>query len=146
MENKRKSISFFVMLMIFASFTASSQSKGRETIYFLADTINAAKDNRVLSIETEAQKFVVYEFFCKCMPDYESNVSLYYEKPKEESLFNKKPDLKYISWRDLSNLFAKHANRFDGFYQLEIIEVLPNGKFLRNKVKLAMQHITRKVE
>lgn len=133
---------FIVLTGIFSAKSSSAQSGGLKTLYFLADTINVAKENRILRIVPEGQKFASYEFFCKCMPLYKEYVNFYYKKePEKKDFFDKKPALKYISWQELSDLFAKHANRFDGLYELYIVEVLPNGKFMKNKVTLGLQHI-----
>jgi hypothetical protein len=109
----------------------------RPKLYFLADTINVAKNDRVLQIETVSSFEYSFIFYCKCAAPYKSYVSFFYlndkKKPKS-TVVSQKPDYPYISFKELMDLVNKHHRFFNENYDLFITEVLPDSNYKTTKV------------
>lgn len=120
-----------------AIITAHSQSTNKK-IYYLADTINVSKNNRVLQMGYQDNGFEYYYlFYCNCIKPFDRYVAFYnitkHGEKRAETL-TKKPDYKYISFKDLMELVSKNQRYFDDHYDLYITEVLPKNKFRTDKV------------
>lgn len=126
-----------VFILLFTSLTFG-QSKKIE-IYFLADTLNVSKENQILETGTEGPARY-YSFFCKCMSDYQNmNVTFAYIFPNRKDnieIHSVKPNVSFISWKSLSEIFSKTGNKFDDHYSLFITEALPEDKYRSMKVEL----------
>ena len=128
------------VLAICTNSTAFAQT-AENNLYFLADTLNVPKGQRILGINE--RDFNLYEneyvFFCKCIAPHKDNLAFSYintNKNRKENMLSKKPNYKYISWKDLVLLIEKYQNNFDKVYNLYIVEVLPRNRYKTNLVKL----------
>lgn len=125
-------------LMVFTLQSFAQRDKTK--LYFLVDTINIPKSQRFIEISNEYE--VGYTFYCKCLPSvYEGQPhdDLIYtfinSKQAQQNVTAKKPDVNYISWKELLNL-AVRPGFFKDNYELYITEVMPDHKFRTNKVEL----------
>jgi hypothetical protein len=111
----------------------------RKSIYFLADTINVNPNNRIVEIGKE-DPISYYSFHCKCIEPYKSDVSLTYNyKERHTDTLSKKPDYKFISWKDFSGILTKEGHNLSEKYFVFITEVLPNNRYITNKVNLVIR-------
>lgn len=130
----------YMALVVISLFTSLTFGQSKKTeIYFLADTLNVTKENQILETGTEGPARY-YSFFCKCMPDYQNrNVTFIYIFPNRKDdieIQSGKPNVSFISWKSLSEIFSKTGNKFDELYTLIITEVLPENKYRSMEVKL----------
>ncbi len=111
-------------------------------LYFLADTVNIPKEQRIVSINKAVPSTLYeneYEFFCKCISPYQKNLVFFYintDKHGKENILKKKPNYRFISWKELMMLVEKYQNNFDNKYNLHIVETLPGNRYKTNVVKL----------
>ena len=116
---------------------ASAQSDSRK-IYFLADTIDVPKNQRILEINNGPVKFVgSYEFYMKPYPGHDMNLIFIYEEPKTEmqaKVVDTLPNYPYRSWKSLFELLTNKNMSFDDNYHLYITEKLPNHKYITHRV------------
>lgn len=129
---------FLIIILFFCIELVHAQAKNE--IHFLADTINISPENRILEIGHEGDG-IGYTFFCQCLPPYGRgyNVSFYYLKragTPPETIFDHKPQHKYISWKELSELIVKGKYTLAKTYDFYITEVLPGNKYKTNKVRM----------
>ncbi len=130
--NMKKILLFSLLIISF--YKASSQNR---KIYFLADTINIAKQNRFLKIETASFFEHHFTFFCRCTPPYKDFTSFYYYIKKGDKIaetVSKKPDYDYLSFKEFMDILAETRGYLSGIYELYITEVLPGNKYRTNKV------------
>ncbi|MBE9601954.1 hypothetical protein [Pedobacter sp. MC2016-24] len=52
--------------------------------------------------------------------------------------FSKRPKYKYLLWMELEKILYEKGQDFDKFYDLEIVEKLPNRTYKKNKVNLSI--------
>lgn len=107
-------------------------------IYFLADTIGIDRNNRVLEIKPIDAIQYGFIFFCKCVPPYKYFPTFSYLRTKKvpaSPIMSKKPDYRYISFKELMEITAKYNIYFDKSYDLYITEVLPGNGYRTTKVK-----------
>lgn len=120
--------------LLLVSLSCFSQKK----IYFLADTINVPKGNRILEIVSGAYPQRNYSFYCTCLPPYRFYVTFsYMTGHKLGIIVNEKPSFQYISWKELQDIIVDVKYDFDRRYELYITEVLPGNRYRTNKVELA---------
>lgn len=119
-----------IIVIILISVKSKSQSNKPSKIYFLADTTTTSKENRYFEISAEGNFSSGYSFYCKCAPPYFSYPTFVYRsdrvKPKYSDV---KPDVKYISWKELSDSLHKYGNNFPEYFKLIIVEKLPTGNY-----------------
>jgi hypothetical protein len=137
----KKFISISVFLLAFGSTMAQETIKD---IYYLADTINVAKNDRVLEIQgLKINRFeYTFVFFCKCVwPNYDAVEFSYLvnKKNPQPKVVLGKPSYLYISYKSLMDLVAKHQRYFNYHYQLYITEVLPGNKYRTSKTNFSPQ-------
>lgn len=134
-----KAIKSCIIIIALAIFL-SNQALAQEKLYFLADTINVSKENRILKIGSSMSIEFSFIFYCKCVPPYEEYVEFnYFNNKKSRETTSTKPAVKYISWRQLQDLLAKQGTKFDRYNELYITEVLPGNKYRTNKVALKVK-------
>ena len=118
------------LLALVASVETKAQADELRKIYFLADTLNTAVENRYFEISTQSKVVSGYSFYCKCAPPYFSYPTFMYRNDRiKPKFFDEKPDVPYISWKQLSDLLATHGNAFPTFYRLIVVEKLPAGNY-----------------
>jgi hypothetical protein len=125
-----------IIFLLFSLNYAFAQDT-RPKLYFLADTINVAKNHRVLHIETVSSFEYSFIFYCKCAAPYKSYVSFFYlndKKKPRSTVVSQKPDYPYISFKELMDLVNKHHRFFNENYDLFITELLPDRKYKTTKV------------
>jgi hypothetical protein len=141
---KLKTITKLTSALIFLSVGAFSQQK--KEVYFLADTINVSPQNRILEIGKEStlgDTAFYCSFYCQCLPPYDKGYKpgfSFLRKPGDRAsiVVSIKPDVFYISWKELSQLIAKEKYDFDKKYDFYITEVLPGNKYQTDKVKMTI--------
>ena len=110
----------------------------RTKIYFLADTIDVPKNQRILEISRGPLWFVgAYEFYIKLHPNDNINLIYIYEEPltdMQAKIVDTLPSHRYKSWKSLFELLTNRDKPFDDNYQLYITEKLPGGKYATHKV------------
>ncbi len=129
--NMKKILLFSLLIISF--YKASAQNR---KIYFLADTINTAKQNRFLKIDANAFEHE-FTFFCRCTPPYKDFTSFSYiikKGDKMAEIVSKKPDYAYLSFKEFMDILAETRGYLSGIYELYITEVLPGNKYRTNKV------------
>ena len=137
----KKIILFSLFVFAFSSTKAQEPTKD---IYYLADTINVAKNDRVLEIQgIKINRFeYTFVFFCKCVwPNYDAVEFSYLvnkKNPQPKEVLGK-PSYPYISYKSLMEFVAKHQRGFDNHYQLYLTEVLPGNKYRTSKVNFSPQ-------
>ncbi|MFD0939936.1 hypothetical protein [Pedobacter boryungensis] len=143
MKKFLNSISFLLTLILLSIVHKDLKAQEDKNLYFLADTVNIPKDQRLLNIN-KSVPFTLYEkkyeFFCKCLPPFKQNLMFFYintQRGSKEEIFYAKPIHNYLSWQELMALIEKHQNAFDQKYNLYIVEVLPGKRYKMNLVKLA---------
>lgn len=104
-------------------------------IYFLLDTINIPKENRIVEAGIEGA-WRYYSFYCRCIREYDRNITFVYLSKNQGKTRTDKPALLYTSWKDLSQLIWLEGKKFDEKYSLNVIETLPNNEYLINQVKM----------
>ena len=115
----------------------------RKKIYFLADTINVNKNDRILEIASEAEA-TCFTFFCRCLPPYTDgnaryvNFCYFWKDQVESEGVSTKPAFDYISWKNLSEIISEVQYEFRNKYELYITEVLPNHKYKTYRVRLTI--------
>ena len=125
------------MSLLILSFCDTKAQKSKEEIYYLADTINVSKNDRVLEISGISGYDQSFVFFCKCVKPYNSYPEFIYlvDRTKTKpAMVLKKPNYPYISFKNLMDLVAKKTFNFEDDYQLYITEVLPGNKYITKKV------------
>jgi len=132
--------SFIVCMLVFMINTGFAQE--RKKIYFLADTINVNKNDRVLQIASEGPA-TCFAFFCRCMPPYtDGNAQplnfCYWKEQVNYETASIKPNINFISWRELSQIVSEVKNDFENKYELYITEVLPDHKYKTYGVRLTI--------
>jgi hypothetical protein len=127
-----------VIVKILLLVTLSSLTYGqKKQLYFLADTINTNKLNRYFEISNEGKAIQYYMFYCKCIAPYKQNIIFIYRPNITKPMVSDKlPNYHYSSWMELSNLFSDKGKGFNDFFELFIVEALPNKKFMTNRVNL----------
>lgn len=108
-------------------------------LYFMVDTVSIPKEQRIVKIYKSTSLTYSYEFFCKCIEPYKVNLSFFYVYNKKRPagiISDYKPNYKYLSWQELFELAEKNKNYFDRNYNLYVVEVLPNKKYMTNLVKM----------
>ena len=125
-------------------FSNTNAQEPKKEIYYLADTINVAKNDRVLEIEgLKINPFeYTFVFFCRCVrPNYVYPLFSYLvnQKNPQPPIVLGKPNHPYMSYKTLMELIVKHQRGFDYHYQLYITEVLPGNKYRTNKVIFSPQ-------
>jgi len=133
------------LFLILFSFLSSSLCFGQDTkqkVYYLADTINVGPSNRILNIEKEAI-FVCYVFYCRSIEanQYRYPAFIYSVNRSKTMRFSKRPKYKYLSWMELEKMLYDKGQDFDKFYDLEIVEKLPNRTYKKNKVNLSIVNL-----
>lgn len=124
---------FFVVAFLVWFKTSSAQSP--KPIYFLVDTINVQKENRIVETGIEGV-WRYYSFYCRCISGYERNPTFLISTKEQQSVRADKPAFIYISWKDLSILINKEGKKFDDKYILNTVELLPNNEYLVSKTWL----------
>lgn len=128
-------------MLVFGNINAQDTKK---EVYYLADTINVAKNDRVLEIQgLKINRFeYTFVFFCKCVwPNYNAVEFSYLvntKNPQPKEVLTR-PSYPYISYKTLMELVAKHQRYFDNHYQLYITEVLPGNKYRTSKANFSAQ-------
>jgi len=119
-----------VTFTVLISIESRSQTIIPETVYFLADTTNTPKESRYFEIGTEGKFVSGYSFYCRCAPPYFSYPTFMYRndrvKPKYSDV---KPDVKYMSWKQLADSLHKYGNNFPKHFKMVMVEVLPSKKY-----------------
>jgi len=72
---------FFLIFLFFLLNNGYAQ-EGRKKIYFLVDTIDVSKKNKVVQMEWFGAFEQFFVFFCKCAPPYKSYVTFSYINKK----------------------------------------------------------------
>ncbi len=68
--------------------------------------------------------------FCGCAPPYLRYPTFMYRNDRITPKFSDvKPDLRYISWKQLSDSLHKYGNNFPDRFKLVVVEKLPTGKY-----------------
>lgn len=127
---------FFIMVLLALAINVHSQSTNTR-IYFLADTINVSKENQVLKHGYINFFEYFFTFFCKCAYPYKNEITFSYINKKGEKkaeIVSEKPELKYISYRELMNIVNEYHKIFNDSYDLYITEVMPGNRYRTNKV------------
>jgi hypothetical protein len=137
-----KKLILITFLLFSLNYTVAQDSKPK--LYYLADTINVAKNDRVLEIQgLKINRFeYTFVFFCKCVwPNYDAVEFSYLvnKKNPQPKVVLGKPSYPYISYKTLMDLVAKHQRYFDKHYQLYITEVLPGNKYRTSKASFSPQ-------
>lgn len=110
----------------------------RKVLHFLADTITVNANNRILEMGKEAS-VSYYSFYCKCITPYNSNVSFTYSNRESKAdTLSYKPDYKFVSWRDFSDIINREGKELSKRYFIYITELLPNNNYITNKVRLVV--------
>jgi hypothetical protein len=139
--------SFKLLIVIFTvliSVESRSQTNKPETVYFLADTTNTSKENRLLEIGTEAKLFSYYTFYCKCAPPFFMYPTFMYRNDRvKPKLSDVKPEVSYMSWKQLSDSLHKYGNNFPEHFKLVIVEILPSRKY---KIVEALRYVHQNKE
>ena len=123
--------------LLILSFSDTKAQKSKQEIYYLADTINVSKKDRVLEISGISGYDQSFVFFCKCVKPYYNYPEFIYLVDKNKNkptVVLSKPNYPYISFKNLMDLVAKKTFNFEDDYQLYITEVLPGNKYLTKKV------------
>lgn len=133
MKKIKKLLTITATLLSLAINCMGQENNTKPIVYFLADTVDVNKNNRVLEIG-KTGVITYYAFFCLCVPPYE----LYPMFVCRENEFNTGaykviPEGRFISWRELSGLLSKHGDRFLEAYQLCIVEKLPDRSYRINE-------------
>lgn len=109
------------------------ENKLKPIVYFLADTIDVDKNNRVVEIGME-EGIKYYAFLCRCVTPYQLYPIFIDGDSKITSKLSKTlPKGSFLSWKKLSDLLSKHGNNFVEEYQFIIAEKLPDGTYLINE-------------
>ena len=137
-----KKLILITFLLFSLNYTVAQDSKPK--LYYLADTINVAKNDRALEIQgLKINRFeYTFVFFCKCVwPNYDAVEFSYLvnKKNPQPKVVLGKPSYPYISYKSLMDLVAKHQRYFNYHYQLYITEVLPGNKYRTSKTNFSPQ-------
>ncbi|WP_256007483.1 hypothetical protein [Pedobacter deserti] len=129
-------------LLACSSLYAQAQAQ-EEEVYYFVDTINVNPANRVVSIGMTGppggnrQRY--YTVHCRCLTKNEYVYPMFYhpiDRRQPEVKLKDLPTGRYLSWKELENGLYKHQQNFDSFYALTIVEKLPDGMYIKNKVRL----------
>ncbi len=126
----------FTLVFMFSFREVKAQDE-RTKIYFLADTIDVPKNQRILEIRRGPWFVGVYEFYMKSYPTDNINLIFTYEEPRPEmqaKIVETLPNHHYRSWKSLFELLTSPDKPFDDNYQLYITEKLPGGRYTTHKV------------
>jgi hypothetical protein len=122
----------YIVAFSIIAFSNNAFSQKREKVYFLADTINISKNNRVLCIQKNSPYEWSYIFYCKCVEPNKQNLVFSYIEKKgmmKAEISDKLPTSLYISIKKLYQLVSMEQRNFDKKYELFITEVLKSGKY-----------------
>ena len=134
-----KNLFFFktlIILLFAVSAKAENRKINRDTLYFLADTINIPNKSSIIEIGYEGP-LRYHTFFCKCIEGYKNNPTFVYNY-KQSNYILKEDTLSFptISLRELLRLLASDGFTFNSRHVFYIIEVLPDKRLSKNKVHL----------
>ncbi|MDQ7947947.1 MAG: hypothetical protein REI78_08365 [Pedobacter sp.] len=115
-------------LMLLMTTLAYSQKK---RIDFLVDTVNIPKASRINSISGKGE--IIYTFFCRCL-ETKQDMRFTYLNSKKGSISLMRPKFHFFAWKDLLDLIDNDVIKFDQNYELYITEVLPQNRYITNKV------------
>ena len=130
---------FTLLLGILLMASQSYSQTGKKKVYFLADTINIPKTQRLVEIGNDYG--ISYTFLCRClMPVTKGGQNedlIYYfvnNKDAKLNISDTFPKVRYMSWKEFLNL-AVRPRFFSDNYEFYITEVLPQNKYRTNKVE-----------
>ncbi|TKC12300.1 hypothetical protein FA048_01380 [Pedobacter polaris] len=134
-------IFIFVCCFNFLANTGYSQET-KKKVYFLVDTINISKNNRIAEIK-DGYYEIMYIFYCRCLPPtYKDLIFSFIVSKEKRVVVDKTPPFNYMSWKELLEI-TSNPYLFKKNYELYITEVLPKNKYRTNKVDLGGYSITQ---
>jgi hypothetical protein len=130
-----KKLILITFLLFSLNYTVAQDSKPK--LYYLADTINVTKNNRVLDIKIINDIEYSFIFYCKGMKYNNEYVSFHYMnfKKNKAEIVAQKPDFPYMSYKVLMDMANEHHRFFSKYYDLYITEVLPGNRYRTNRVE-----------
>lgn len=133
-----KTIKIIITLTFIFAVSSFAQTGEPKKIYFLVDTAKNGNSHQLVQIERNTVFNRTYHFFCRSFPYYEMDLQFSYDdhkKAPKTKVLDSKPNIEYTSWKKLHSLLEDKQKFFENYYELNIVEALPNGKFMVNPVK-----------
>ena len=125
---------FLISILSLISNVSLAQTE-KKRIYFLVDTLNIPKNDRIVEIDDNYFE-VSYIFYCRCSAPTYKDLIFSFKSMKDKRITEiKKPPYAYISWKELLKI-TSNTFLFKKKYELYITEILPNNRYRTNKVNL----------